>query len=145
MTFDRADFFFVPLLDGRHGVGQILEINATPDAAAFCGLTLLTAKPGAAIAPLSVREIIAFVLVPAGQFTSRAWPIGGFEQMPRFGDVYNYTANKALGFPDTPLHDPAVLEAFLSACHGLYPWSSFGDLFNKIHRSDLERPKAANG
>ena len=140
MTFDQADYFLVPLLDGQFGVGQILEADSHVP---FCALTALRVTPQAVINPFSAGDIIAFVRISPAGLRSGTWPLAGFDQIPTFRHLIDYDGSKALDFPDHPIHDPAVIEAFLSAWHGLYPWDAFGDLFEKIKRTDLDRPIAA--
>ena len=143
VSYDQADYLLVPLLDGSFGVAQILEVEATPSPEVFLALTAKKAGSGIAIQPLVLRDIVAFVRVAADPVAAGLWATAGFDQIPQYRTLFDYTGAKALGFPATPIHDPAVIEAFISAWHGLYPWAGFGDLFDTIKRQDLDRPAAA--
>lgn len=138
--YDQADFALIPLLDGQYAVAQVLEVDGPVP---FCALTGRRQSPDAQPAPLALSEIVAFVRTEPTALSAGLWPLAGFDQIPRFYHLYDYPVARVLGFPDTPVHDPAVIEAFLNAWHGLYPWDSFGDLFDTIKRPDLDRPATA--
>ena len=144
MTPQVADYFCVPLLDGRFGLGQVFETaELETDGALFCGLTARIATPAQTPSPLTLADIIAFCRLAPEQIENGTWPLAGFDQIPRYGTAFDYAGNRVLGFPDHPIHDPAVIEAFLSAFHGLYPWDGFGPLFDDILRAGVPRPGAA--
>jgi hypothetical protein len=140
MAFDQADYFLIPLLDGQFGVGQILELADTKEGAPFCGISARRASAGSPVDPLQLNEIVAFVRVSPSALVTGTWPLAGFDQIPRFRDVFDFEGARALGFADTPVRDPAVIEAFVSAWHGLYAWDAFGEIFEQIKRQDLDRP-----
>ena len=143
MIYDQADYFRLPLLDGRFGVGQIFEKDAGGSGIVFCGLSQRSVGAAEPITPFASSEVIAVIRVPDTAITSEQWPLAGFDQLPRFRDFVAYDANAALGFPDHPVHDPAVIEGFINAVHGHYPWDAFGPLFDQIKRADMDKPKAA--
>jgi len=140
MTWAQADYFRVPLLDGAYGIGQVFEAEGTPNGAAFCGLSTRKTDQNSPITPFIPLEIAAFVFVEPAHLNDGTWPLAGFDQIPRYSFFYDFKIQKSLGFPDTAIHDPAVIEAFLNAFHGLYPWDAFGDLFDQIKRDDITRP-----
>jgi hypothetical protein len=143
MTYQQADYFRIPLLDGTFGVGQVFETSADAPNAVFCGISLRKIAADTPVTPLAMSDIIALVRIDDTAITSQQWRLAGFDQIPRFRSVFDYDGAKALGFPNTPLHDPAVIEAFTTALHGLYPWNSFGDLFDQIKRADMDKPDTA--
>ncbi|MEJ6398161.1 hypothetical protein [Yoonia sp. 208BN28-4] len=124
----QADYLLIPLLDGQLGVAQVIDIvGDTP----FCALTnRRVASPGPQ-SPLQKRDIIAFTRIEPSAIAAGLWPLAGYDQLPL--DLPQADA-------DTPVHDPAVIEAFMSAWHGLYPWDGFGDLFDQIKRPDIDGP-----
>lgn len=139
MTAAQADYFLVPLLSGAYAVGQVLETDKTPDASLFCALTHRTAVKGDAIAPLVPLDITAFCLVAPNLIADGTWPIAGFDQIPKYDFFFDFAQQHLLGFPNIPVHDPAVIEAYLNAWHGLYPWDAFGDLFEQINASGVNK------
>lgn len=143
MTHQQADYLKIPLLDGAYGVAQIFEIEKTRPGCVFLGLSTRIAKDDAPIAPLHLSEVIGLAFSPDTLIAQRSWVIAGFDQLPRFRQVFDYDAACRADFPDHPTHDPAVIEAFVNALHGLYPWDSFGPLFDQIKRPDLDRPATA--
>ena len=126
-TPQEADFFFVPLLDGTYGVGQVISTSGT----ILVGLTRRKADPKAVIPPITGPEFIAFLKITSDAFASAAWPLGGFDQLPHAIRPETIVAQEG--------HDQAVVEAFLSACHGLYPWDGFGELFETMLRPGVDR------
>lgn len=140
MTYQQADYFRIPLLDGTFGVGQVFDTAAGSETTAFCGISLCKADADDVILPLCLTDVVALVRVDDSALTSGQWPLAGFDQIPRFRSIFDYDGASALGFPNTPRHDAAVIEAFTNAIHGLYPWNSFGDLFDQIKRDDMDKP-----
>lgn len=143
MIYDQADYFRIPLLDGSYGVGQVFEINAGGDNVLFCGISIRKTDAVTQIESFSPTDIIAVVRVTDDPLKTEQWPLGGFNQIPRFRSFINYDRIAADGFPDHPVHDPAVIEAFVNALHGLYPWNAFGSLFDQIKRPDMDKPSTA--
>ena len=143
MIYDQADYFRIPLLDGNFGVGQVFEKAAGAPDVIFCGISLQKSNAISQISPLKLTNIIAVVRIHDPVLTSEQWPLAGFNQIPRFRSFINYEGCAALGFPDHPVHDPAVIEAFTNAIHGLYPWTAFGTLFDQIKRPDMDKPSTA--
>jgi len=125
--WDEADLFLVPLLDGGYGLGQVVEDHRDRHGSALCAFCLRRPSLDAAPLPLSLAEVVSVMLVSPVHLNDGTWPVVGFEQIPRVG-----ARDLMSGFLiDTRLdlagHDPAIVEAFLSACHGLYPWDGFPD------------------
>lgn len=112
--FQQADIVLLPLLDGSYGVAQVENCDGL---AATLLLTLRRGAPDAAIAPLAANDILARVTVNTETLNTGQWPVVGFEMLP-----------VADGSDPEPT-DPAVIEAFLNACHGLYPYDAFGTAF----------------
>lgn len=141
--YDQADYFRIPLLDGRHAIGQILEVDDLPPGTIFCALSDKITTDAQNLAPLSLSNIVAFVMTTPDAITRATWPLAGFNAIPRYRDVYDFQHQRLLGFPDMPNHDPAIIEGFMNAWHGLFPWDSFGDLFDQIKRADIDKPNTA--
>ncbi|MEY1555274.1 hypothetical protein AB3Y40_06525 [Yoonia sp. R2331] len=141
MIYAQADFFRVPLLSGAYAIGQVFEVKGTPDASVFCGLSNRTTDDVATVRPLVPVDIIAFCLVGDAHLRDQTWPLAGFDQIPNFDLFFDFEQHRARDFPDTPVHDPAVIEAFLNAWHGHYPWDAFGDLFNQIAANGVDRSR----
>ena len=143
MIYDQADYFRIPLLDGKFGVGQVFEkASGAPDVI-FCGISLQQSNAITPITPFKLTDIIAVVRVQDAVLTTQQWPLAGFNQIPKFRSFVQYDGCAYLGFPDHPVHDAAVIEAFTNAIHGLYPWTAFGDLFDQIKRPDMDKPSSA--
>lgn len=132
MDWDEADLFTVPLLDGASGVGQVVEVLSGG------ALVVLTSRRGEDGGQVAGDEIVALLRVPREPLDSGQWPIGRLETLPR-----PRTLIEPRHAPDD-LQDPAVVEAFLSACHGLLPWDYFpGDVFDRLLYPGRERPASA--
>ena len=141
--WDQADLVTVPLLDGGLGLLQIVD-RAGPDAA-LAALTLRRPAPGAAVAPLAASDITSFQRIATGAIVDGTWTIAGFEQIPRRAALPDLDVARLRDWPGLPLRDPAVIEAFLNACHGLYPWDGFPDaaFFDTFLLPGRTRPDAA--
>lgn len=123
----QADIFLIPLLDGTHAAGQVIEADETPDNSVLCLLTLKLAEPDIAPSGFALSELIALVLLRPDHLVDGTWPITGFEQLPRIEDVFKLKAAKSKRFENIQIHDAATIEAFINACHGHYPWDAFPD------------------
>jgi len=73
------------------------------------------------------------------------WPVIGFETLPDIERVFKLNAAKANNFENVQIQDPAIIEAFVNACHGLYPWDAFPDpdFFDNLLIKKDARPATA--
>jgi hypothetical protein len=146
-AWDQADFFAIPLLDGGQGLGQIVEVADCPPDAAFCALTLR--RVATPVAPLTLPEITALVFIGTAHLADGTWPILGFDTLPATDSLVSFRqTQRAWKLSDTPgtlIADPALIEAFVNACHGLLPWDYFPDpqIFDRILARKGQRPPAA--
>ena len=133
MTWDQADLFTLPLLDGDTGWGQVVD---RLDDGALILLTRRKGPPEQNLRPVELSEVLALLRVPATPLDERTWPVHGFEALPR--PRHRLDADRA---PEAAV-DPAIVEAFLSACHGLLAWDYFPqkDLFDRLLLPGLTRP-----
>ncbi|KAA9009301.1 hypothetical protein [Histidinibacterium aquaticum] len=105
----EADLLLVPLLDGSRALVQVAGLErGTMNLA----LTLARATEPR---PVRAEEIIALLLCSERPVREGHWPVIGYERIPRLPPLAAHS---------TP-QDPGVIEAFLNACHGLYPWDGF--------------------
>ena len=139
-AWDQGDLFLIPCLNGGYLVGQVLQKRHLPDRVALCAFTLRQHGAGGALAPLTVEETIAVDFVQTDLLDNGTWQIAGLEAIPRHP---HFATPRDI--PDD--HEPrlsAVIEAFLNACLGLYPWDGFGrGYFEDILLEGLTTPKAA--
>jgi len=131
-----ADHILIPLLDGRHALAQVA------DAGAAVTTLLITAKLATPTSPTSALrpdDVIAVLHIDRASGSDTNWPVIGYEAIPTGTPTAPQTAD-----PDSTL-DPAVVEAFVNAIHGLYPWDGFPDhnFFSALLKSpDTLPPKA---
>lgn len=125
---EEADLFLVPLLDGSQGLAQV----ATPPSEGHVDI-YLTLSRDSAVRPLAQEEIVAALRVPLSPFAEDHWRVIGYDTLPRPGHPA----------PDD-VADPGLVEAFLNACHGLYPWDGFPqrDLFDRMLAPGAAPPEA---
>jgi hypothetical protein len=146
-AFDQADFFAIPLLDGGHGLGQIVEVRDCPPDTAFCALTLRRATTP--VTPLALSDITAIIFVGTAHLADGTWPLLGFDTLPATETLVSFRqTRRAWTLADTPatlIAAPALIEAFVNACHGLLPWDHFPDpqIFDRILAHKVERPPTA--
>lgn len=133
MTWDEADLFTLPLLDGDTGWGQVVE---RLEGGALILLTRRKGPPEQNLQPVALSEVWALLRVPSTPLDDGTWAVHGFEALPR--PRHRLEAARA---PEGAI-DPAIVEAFLSACHGLLPWDYFPEagLFDGLLLSGLSRP-----
>lgn len=93
-----------------------------------------------AVAPFAPTEVIAARIVDISDLAADQWPVIGYGAVPRISVLPAWPPQ-----PDTPADDPALIEAFVNACLGLYPWDGFGapDVFANMLLSPGTRPAAA--
>ena len=145
--FDQADHFLIPLLDGGYGLGQILHPAVTIDgtllrAVPLCLLTGRKMAQGDPCTPIALSEVLSVELIDPAPLRETVWPIIGFEQLPplrREAELLRLTERDG-GAPH--LRETGLIEAFVNACHGLYPWDGFGGtaVFDALLRPGAARP-----
>ena len=130
----QADIFLIPLMDGGFGVGQVVEVDATPEGSALCLLTRLLSAPDWPPTPIHDSEAISLVLVTDDALRNGTWQTVGFEMLPKLERVFPLKNTIIDKFHGIAVHEPAIIEAFVNACHGLYPWDGFPDptFFNSL-------------
>lgn len=124
---ETADHVAIPLLDGSHALAQIARIEF---GRMLVYVTRSQTAPSAATKPIIARQIIAAFCIKVAILPDGHWPVVGYEAVPRIAPF----KTQALAQIDPT--DPAIVEAFANAVHGLYPWDGFpdGDLFTKMLR-----------
>ncbi len=135
--WDDADHIRIPLLDGSYGTGQITGSDGGNPTLL---LTLRrTATADAPISPISLAEVVSHLRTTDAALRDGLWTVPGFEALPHPRDSLS-----PLNIPDIT-HDPAIVEAFLNACHGLLGWHSFPDrdLFDSMLFPNTKRPATA--
>lgn len=135
--FQDADHVCIPLLDGKVSVAQVAGL------APGRLLLLLTRRHrpvGEPVQPFSKQEVIANRVVDISDLGEGRWPVAGFAAVPRVAGLPDWPPP-----PDQPADDPTVIEAFVNACLGLYPWDGFvtPDFFDHMLRPGLSKPEAA--
>ncbi|MCC5975275.1 MAG: hypothetical protein JJT81_14655 [Rubellimicrobium sp.] len=148
-SWDQADFFAVPLLTGDYGIGQIVETRDCPEGSVFVALSLRRGPSATLPALLTLDEIVALLFVTTDHLSDGTWPIPGFDTLPATETLLPFrTALRRAAAADPPgsaVIEPAIVEAFLNACHGLLDWDFFPDrmLFDRMLLKQGTRPAAA--
>lgn len=136
-AWDDADHIRIPLLDGTYGTGQITgSERGNPTVLLTLRRTAAATDP---ITPIGFDEIISHLRTTDAALRDGLWTVPGFEALPHPRDRLS-----PLDLPDIT-HDPAIVEAFLNACHGLLGWHSFPDrdLFDTMLFGSTKRPATA--
>lgn len=128
VTFDQADIFLVPLLDGDFCIGQIVDRTATPTSV-LCIITKIAQKGKSAPKPITLNDLQSLLLIEPSSLADGAWPIVGFEQLPNVNHIFKWRDAHKKGYEGLQSHDPAIVEAFVNAAFGKYPWDAFGEGF----------------
>lgn len=145
LVFDQADHFLIPLLDGGYGLGQVLapatELRSG-EPAALCILTSRRATRDEGTRAIVMAEVLSVELVDPAPLADGTWPVIGFEQLPGIGEYSEIIRLTSRDDPGPVVRETGVVEAFVNACHGLYPWDGFGspDLFDAMLRPGAKRP-----
>ena len=131
-----ADHVLVPLLDATFGVAQIARIEQDR---ALVYMTAQRGTPAGRTRPLNDADVIAALCVALPDLGPDQWPVFGYDAVPRL-DAFD---TLFLGGID-PV-DPAIIEAFTSAIHGLYPWDGLPDpaYFTNLLRDPATLPATA--
>ena len=140
-----ADIFLVPLINGDFAVGQVANTKDTPDGTVLCIFTLLKSAPDWPPSAIHYSEAIALVLTSDKPLLDGTWQIVGFEAVPPLERIFDLSKALRNKFSDVAVQDPAIMEAFVNACHGLYPWDGFPDpqFFNNLLIAPDRVPSAA--
>jgi len=129
----EADHILIPLLNGSYALAQIARRDAHH---ALLHVTRTQTSLGTKTKPLIDRQIVAVLCVDLRVLSDGHWPVIGYEPIPRL------PLHRETPFSDLDAHDPAIVEAFASALHGLYPWDGFPDpdFFTKLLRPEQSIP-----
>jgi len=140
-----ADIFLVPLINGDFAVGQVANVDDTPENTALCLFTLLKSAPDWPPEPIHYSEAVALMLVSDASIRDKTWQVVGFEAVPALERIFDLEDAVSTGFENLTVQDPAIVEAFVNACHGHYPWDGFPDsqFFNKLLIYPDRVPKTA--
>lgn len=131
-----ADHVLIPLLTGSFALAQVARIEGDR---LLLYLTGTQTPRSVTPIPLIDAQIIAALCLDVAMLTTDHWSVIGYEAVPRIAPFYD----KPLIFSD-PI-DPAILEAFANAIHGLCPWDGFPDaaLFTNMLRTPSVLPTGA--
>ena len=113
----EADLFTIPLLDGGVGLGQIIAPDL--NGAVQC---LISDLRGTEPRAIPGAHVLAILYTQPRPFQTRSWTVIGYDTLPAVA-----RPRRSLLLDPPIVHDPAVIEAFLNAAHGLYPWDGFPD------------------
>lgn len=78
--------------------------------------------------PVSLSEVKSLLAVDTSAFDAGDWPIVGLETLPHINSIFNWRDAKVSGYRKIETQDSAVIEAFVNAKAGLYPWDGFGSV-----------------
>jgi len=118
----QADIFLVPLLSGAFGVGQIVICPPkTPLGTRACIFTQRYVPEAKEQSPIHISEALALILINDELLNNRTWPIVGFEALPPIHQSFKIKKAVESRFENVAIQDPAAVEAFVNALHGLYP------------------------
>ena len=129
-----ADIFLIPLISGDFAVGQVAHVKQVPAGMAFCLFTPLTSAPDWPPSPILPSDIISLQLIKTASIVNGTWQTVGFEAVPPLDHAVDMEKATSTGFKDFEARDPAIIEAFVNAYHGHYPWDGFPerDFFTKM-------------
>lgn len=132
----EADHILLPLLNGGNALAQIARIEKDR---ALLLMTRTQTTPDTPTSPLSDPQVIAVICAGLNDLKQSGWMVNGYHPIPRIAPY----CDQALTQMD--LVDTAVIEAFINAVHGLYPWDGFPDpaFFDRLLRRPEMRPTSA--
>ena len=119
----EADHILVPLLDGRHGVAQVIRVQ---DDRVFLYLSDRHHHQNDKVVAFAENEVVAFLFVDLAGLPENHWPVIGYDAIPKLRRTPEHLSLDLLD-EKNPIHDPSIIEAFANALHGLYPWDGFPD------------------
>ncbi|AKS45894.1 hypothetical protein SAMN05444287_0997 [Octadecabacter temperatus] len=119
----EADHILIPLLDGRHGVAQVVRLQ---DDRVFLYLSNRRHHQNDKVVAFADNDVNAFMFVDIADLPDNHWPVIGYDAIPNLRRAPEHLSWDLLGEKD-PIHDPSIIEAFANAVHGLYPWDGFPD------------------
>lgn len=132
-----ADHIAIPLLDGTYALAQIAQVEGD-NVVLF--LTHRTYRDRDTVSTIAPKDVMAIVPVSLSALPKDHWRILGYDAVPDLNRTKTDFASE-----DITLHDPAIIEAFANAIHGLYPWDGFpypAFFTNLLRRSDTVPPPA---
>jgi hypothetical protein len=142
VKWEHGDLFAVPLADGSFGVVQAVD-HWMPEGGVYAAVTdqrQATLPSVAALAPSA--RVIALIQVVDNAFDRGWFPrIGPAAALARRADFPNERFARS-GYVEAKSYTAGIVVAFLSAWHGLGPWTPYNDpeFFDKLLVDGIERP-----
>jgi len=137
--------FLVRLVDGTHGVGQILKVTKEAMNSVLCAFfdVRLEGDADDAIAALDKTHLVSVQFVTPDLLRSGTWTIIG-ERAPAVA-IEDYLPLRVLernGFVGAKIVGSGNIAEFLSAYHALCPWDEWADPYylDKLLVSPDKRP-----
>ncbi len=148
-TPQPGDLFAVPLDDGTWALGQVLDtvpILANSFTCAFFARRTSTPQPLLSSASPTSEELLSCQFVTREQFVRGAWPRLGNAPIAITRGDWPYRRFLWMRWPRRRrVLESGLIERFLSAYHGLRPWTEMHDpsfydtlLVSRRHRAGTE-------
>ena len=118
-----ADHILLPLLDGSYTVAQVAQIQ---DDRVFLYLTTRHNHTNDKVRAIADKDVVALLFADISGLPNNHWSVIGYDTIPELRRAPEHLSWDLLSEKD-PIQDPAVVEAFANALHGLYPWDGFPD------------------
>ncbi|SMX30978.1 hypothetical protein [Octadecabacter ascidiaceicola] len=116
----EADHILIPLLDETFALAQVARIEWGRTRIMILISDRSSARTTKAKA-IPADAIVAAAIVSSDAVQPEQWPVIGYDAVPRIAGYHDlYLAG------EDPIA-PAIVEAFATALHGLYPWDGFPD------------------
>ena len=145
IQWEHGDLFGVPLEDGSFGIVQAVG-HWVPEGGVYVAVTDQRAESLPTVIALDPRvRVIALMQVGDNAFDRGWFPrIGPAQALARREDFPNERFARS-GYVGAKSYTGGIVVAFLSAWHGLTPWTGYHDpdYFDKLLVSGVERPPHA--
>lgn len=116
--------FLISLENGQKSVGQILDVPSGAMGAVLCGFFLNTVTPNQKV-EVGRDSLISILFVTPDYLDSGRWKILDVGQeipVDEFIDIKQLAAKEFVGMK---VYGAGIVEKFINACYGLYPWNGF--------------------
>jgi hypothetical protein len=146
INWEPGDLFVVPLVDGSFGIVQV--IDRWMPRWVYAAVTDQRMASSSLATPVDRNaRVIALIAVSDEEFDFGAFPrIGPAPAMAHRKDFPN-ERYALTGYVGAKSYTGAVVADFLSAWHGLTPWTTYKDpaYFDQLLMNGVERPPHAVG
>lgn len=123
-----GDYFCVPLSDRSYALAQVISVH--PDAlnSVVCAFFLVKGEIGTIdVSMADVSRLLSVCFVTRDLLDSGVWSVVSVGTPLNVSDFIDVASAKRAKYVDITVRGSGVINKFMDACYGLFPWNGMHD------------------